>query len=221
MKKVMIFLAAGAAMTAVTPAYAQYDDTGFSGPRVEGIIGYDSSRAGSDADNDVNDEDDQSIEGVMYGIGIGYDVDTGSAVFGVEGEYTDSSAKTEFSDGGDFEGFGLGRVDTGRDLYLGVRAGAKLNPMTLLYAKAGYTNAKYNALARDGVNELRQDIDTDGWRVGAGLERKLGTNAYAKIEYRYSKYGEAEFDNGDLPDSDRFDIDIDRHQAVAAVGWRF
>ncbi len=47
-------------------------------------------------------------------------------------------------------------------------------------------------------------------------------NSFVKLEYRYSNYSEGEIDlEGDLPDSDRFDTDLDRHQIVAGVGFRF
>jgi len=221
MKKFIFALVAGSSLAAIaTPAMAQ-DATTFTGPRVEAILGYDISKAGSDADNDLNDQDDQDIDGLLYGIGVGYDIDVGAAVVGVEGEYTDSTGKTEFSDGMDFEGFGLGRVDTGRDLYVGLRAGAKVRPDVLAYVKGGYTNARYNLLSTDGETELDSRIDTDGWRLGAGLEYALNTNSFAKIEYRYSKYSEAEVDFEETADSDRYEIDTDRHQIVGSVGWRF
>jgi len=223
MKKTALILAAGTACgIAAVPASAQ--DMGgdqFSGPRVEAIIGYDISRAGSSSDNDLNDQDDESIDGLLYGAGIGYDVNVNGAIIGLEGEYTDSTAKTEFSDGGDFEGFGLGRVDTGRDLYIGARVGTQLAPNLLGYVKGGYTNARYNVLATDGTTETKQDIDLDGWRAGAGLEYAMDNNMFTKIEYRYSHYTKGEFNNGDLPDSDRFDVDTDRHQIVGSVGIRF
>lgn len=221
MKK-LVFAAIGTTslMALAAPAMAQSEGT-FTGPRVEAIVGYDISQAGSTADNDLNSQDDQSIDGLVYGVGLGYDVDVGGAVLGVEGEYTDSTAKTEFSDGGDYEGFGLGRVDTGRDLYVGVRAGVKVQPDVLAYVKGGYSNARYNVLSTDGTTELKNNIDTDGYRVGAGLEYAVNKNAFAKIEYRYSNYSEAEIDFQDTPDSDRYDIDTDRHQIVGSVGWRF
>ena len=223
MKKLVAVLAAGTAFgTIAMPAAAQdYGASSFSGPRVEAIVGYDISKAGSSADNDVNDQDDESIDGLLYGVGIGYDYDMGGVVLGLEGEYTDSTAKTEFSDGADYEGFGLGRVDTGRDLYIGARLGAKVAPDLLAYVKGGYTNAKFNVLATDGTTELDQDINADGWRAGAGLEYALSGNTFTKIEYRYSNYQEGEFENGDMPDSERFDIDTDRHQVVASMGMRF
>ncbi|WP_239805820.1 outer membrane protein [Croceicoccus hydrothermalis] len=219
MKKTAIALATGTAFLGLAaPAMAQ--DATFTGPRAEAILGYDISKAGSDADNDINDQDDQSIDGLLYGVGVGYDVDLGGAVVGVEGEYTDSTAKTEFSDGTDFEGFGLGRVDTGRDLYIGARVGAKVRPDVLAYVKGGYTNARYNVLSRDGEREVRENIDADGYRLGAGLEYALNQNTFTKIEYRYSNYGKAEIDFDGI-DSNRYDIDTDRHQIVASAGIRF
>lgn len=216
MKKVLVCLATGSA-----PAMAQSTDTSFTGPRVEAIVGYDISKAGSSIDDDVNDDNDQSIDGFMYGVGAGYDYDFGSAVIGVEGEYTDSTAKTEF-DNGDFEGFGIGNVKAKRDLYVGARAGFKAAPSTLVYVKGGYTNARFGARASDGTNVARASLDADGWRLGAGVEQKFGTNTFAKLEYRYSNYSKAEVDfRDDIPDSDRFNVDLDRHQIVAAVGYRF
>ena len=220
MKKTTAFLVAGSLAALSTPAMAQEADN-FSGFRVQGIAGYDIVQAGSSVDDDGVDNNDQSIEGVNYGIAAGYDYDLGNAVIGVEAELTDSSAETEFDDG-DFEGFGFGRVDAGRDLYLGVRAGVKAAPDVLVYAKGGYTNAKLNLLANDGTTEFRQDIDLDGWRAGAGVEYAINSNTFFNLEYRYSNYSEGEIDfDGDLPDSDRFDVDLDRHQIMAGVGVRF
>ena len=74
----------------------------------------------------------------------------------------------------------------------------------------------------DGTTEFRDDIDADGYRVGAGAEYALGTNSFAKLEYRYSNYKKAEIDlGGTLPDGGRFNVDTDRHQIVAGFGYRF
>jgi hypothetical protein len=116
-----------------------------------------------------------------------------------------------------------GSVDAGRDIYAGVRAGVKATPDILLYAKGGYTNARYNYIGTDGTTNYDRNIDTDGWRVGAGIEHKFGSTTFGKLEYRYSNYSRAEidFEAAGIPDSDRFAIDNDRHQVVASVGVRF
>lgn len=222
MKKILMSLAAGSAMIAV-PATAQSVAPAqpFQGPRVEAIVGYDITKAGSSIDDDANVDNDESIDGLMYGVGAGYDFRAGNFVFGPEAEITWSDAKTGFNDG-DFEGFGLGNVKANRDLYLGARVGYALAPSTMVYAKGGYTNAKFDV--RNSVNnvESNRDIDADGWRIGAGVEQAVSNNVFAKLEYRYSNYEKGELDfRGDIPDSQRFDLDLDRHQIVAGVGVRF
>lgn len=220
MKNFPVYMALASAVSA-SPAMAQGGDSPFTGPRAEVLMGYDISKAGSSVDDDVNVDNDQSIDGFLYGIGAGYDYDLGKVVIGAEAELTDSTAKTSFENG-DFEGFGFGNVKTNRDLYLGARFGAKVTSETLLYVKGGYTNAKFDVRSNDGTTELSQDIDVDGWRAGAGVERLLGEKAFVKLEYRYSNYQNGEIDfGGDLPDSERFDVDVDRHQIVAGVGVRF
>lgn len=217
MRKIMVatFLA-GAAVAA--PAWAQDAGPTFTGPRVEAILGYDHTGAGSEVDND-NDRDDQSIDGLLYGVGAGYDVNLGSAVVGVEGEFTDSTSKSSRRDFTDQ--FGFGRVKQGRDLYVGARAGILANPSTLVYVKGGYTNTKLNVLAGDTDETTDTAFKLDGWRIGAGVERAINQNTFAKVEYRYSKYEDAKINFADGSTTSEFGIDTDRHQVVASLGLRF
>lgn len=214
-KFVVATLLAGTAVA--TPALAQDVGPTFTGPRVEAILGYDHVGAGSDVDNN-NGRDDQSIDGLLYGVGAGYDINLGSAVVGVEGEYTDSTAKSDRYDLTDQ--FGFGRVSQGRDLYIGARAGILASPNTLVYVKGGYTNTKLNVLAGDTDETTDTAFKLDGWRIGGGVERAINQNTFAKLEYRYSKYDSAHIDYMDGATSSEFDIDTDRHQVVASVGWR-
>jgi outer membrane immunogenic protein len=220
-KGIALLLAAGSAVVLAAPASAQ-EDRAFNGPWVSGVAGYDQTKAGSTTDDDVDDDNDESAEGLVWGGAAGYDIDLGTMVIGGEAELTESTANVRTLEG-DTENFGLGRVEAGRDIYLGARAGFKATPNTLVYAKGGYTNARYGFLGTDGEVSDEQHIDTDGWRVGAGVEQKLGANAFAKIEYRYSNYSNAEvdFEPEGVPDTDPFDVDLDRHQVMAGVGWRF
>lgn len=221
MRKFIALAAVVPAAAVSGPVLAQDVQSTFSGPRVEAIIGYDVSRSGSSVDIDDVDPGRQQIDGLMYGAGVGFDFAiSDGVVFGVEGEFTDSTAKYEF--GGTPNDFVLGQVEAGRDIYVGGRLGAVIGSSTLAYVKGGYTNARYNFLATDGTTNVNQRLDLDGWRAGAGIEQAIGENAFAKIEYRYSNYTEGEFDfNDTVPDSGRFDLDTDRHQIVASVGLRF
>lgn len=210
-----------------TPALAQ-EASPFTGPRIEGIVGYDVLKSGDSNDDSVDtsgDNGDESIEGVTYGVGVGYDFDLGGVVAGVEAEYSDSSGKQESDESLDGIAF-TSRVATGRDIYVGARLGYAVTPRTLLYAKGGYTNTSIEAGFRTNDDRFEFDTNADGWRLGAGIEQLFGPNAYGKLEYRYSNYTNLDFsDDFDLGnfESEDFDTDInlDRHQVVAAFGVRF
>ena len=216
MRKLIILLAA---TSFATPALAQSGNPTFTGPRVEATLGYDHTGAGSSVSNN-NGRDDQKIDGLLYGGGIGYDIATSSnVVLGAEAELTGSTAK---SDRNDYSSdFGFGRVKQGRDIYVGARAGYVVAPTTMLYVKGGYTNSKLNVLAGSTSQTTDTDFNLDGWRVGAGAEHAVGPNSYAKLEYRYSKYERGNIDYATGGTSGRFDVDTDRHQVVASYGFRF
>jgi outer membrane immunogenic protein len=204
MKKYLF--AALLAGTIVTPAFAQ-EAGPFSGFRVEGLAGYDSVRAADSED----DDDSETLDGVAYGIGAGFDFDLGGLVFGFEGEYSDSTGKESLTEDGE-----TATLKTGRDLYVGGRLGFRAGAATLLYGKAGYTNMKLEGSIKDATTSLNFKGETDGWRLGAGVEQLFGPNAYGKLEYRYSNYGG--FDAGIGGD---IDVDLNRHQVVAGIGFRF
>lgn len=165
---------------AATPALAQDAAAPFTGPRAEIVGGWDSpSASGEDA------------SGFAYGGGIGYDLQRGNAVFGIEAEITGSTADRDVA--------GL-TVEAGRDLYAGVRAGVIAAPNTLLYVKGGYANGRITL--EDAGDDYNQDLD--GFRVGAGAERSFG-RYYGKVEYRYTNYSQ----------------DVNRHQVLAGLGVRF
>ncbi len=220
MKKVLALLVTGSVASFALPATAQQVNPAFTGPRVEALIGYDSTRPGSTQDIDNADDINQSIDDLAYGVGVGFDMGFAGAVVGVEGEYIRSEARTEFNTTG-FQQFGVGNLEAGRDLYVGVRAGVLATPRTLVYAKGGYTNARYNVLATNNQTDLETNIDLDGWRVGGGLEHAITNSLYVKGEYRYSNYAKGEVNGPSGIESDRFDVDADRHQVMLGVGLRF
>jgi outer membrane immunogenic protein len=113
--------------TIVTPAFAQ-EAGPFSGFRIEGIAGYDSLRAADSEDED----DNETLDGVSYGVGAGFDFDLGGIVAGIEAEYADSTAKESEKEAGE-----IATLKTGRDLYVGGRLGFRAGPATLIYGKGG------------------------------------------------------------------------------------
>ena len=223
MKKIVFALAAGTTALAA-PAMAQnVGPVGpFEGFHVEALGGYDRVEAGSSIDDMPQFDNDEGMDGFSYGVGAGYDLKIGERfVVGPEAEITWSTGDTDFEDG-NFGGFGIGDVSASRDIYAGLRAGYIVSPSTMIYAKGGYTNAKFDVNNAFEGTRYERDVDADGWRIGAGVEQAVTNNVFAKVEYRYSNYGRAEIDYGaDIPDSSRFDVDFDRHQVMAGVGVRF
>lgn len=221
------------------PAAAQSDagsDSPFNGPKVEILGGYDTLRSGSDVDIDVDapfdgDGPDQSIDGFAYGLALGYDYDLDPIVIGLEAEFMDTTGKQN-SDEIINAPFAY-RVNLTRDIYIGARIGAKVTPTTLVYAKGGYTSTRVQSafqdqLQDDGIDYTLDDSQSiEGFRVGAGVEQIVGkdvfgagSNAFAKLEYRYSNYSDLDYSDALFADR-AFEIDLDRHQVVLGLGVRF
>lgn len=202
MRILFIGASALAAVAVATPAMAQdSSDRPFTGARAEGVVGWDHVKAGGGGGSD---------DGVVFGGQLGYDFQTdGGLVIGAEGEITGATTKDTTTDllvaGDSF------RVKAGRDLYAGARVGAVVGSNTLLYGKLGYTNARVNTRYISGGTTTTDGENLDGWRAGAGVEFKLGSNMYAKGEYRFSKYGDISGTN----------VDLKRHQVVGGIGVRF
>ena len=189
------FAALCLAATIATPALAQ-DNPNLGGFHVDGIVGWDRSNIQNEHAN-----------GVTYGVGAGYDFRAGNAIFGVEAEASDSTADRSVT-GAVIAGDSL-RVRAGRDLYIGGRVGVGVGSNSLIYAKAGYTNARFRADYDDGtaatVADFTQRTNLDGIRAGVGAQIGVGSRAYLRTEYRYSNYQDG----------------VDRHQVVGGFGVRF
>lgn len=179
------------ALAATGPALAQ-DRAPFTGARVEGLVGWDRVQNGGHDD------------ALGWGGMVGYDMQMGRSLVGVEAEITDSNNK-------DCAGAATAPdprlcLKTARDLYAGGRIGMVTGDSMLLYAKAGYTNMRGKFTSDDGTTETTlAKSDLDGIRVGVGAEYALSGNSFAKAEYRYSNYEQG----------------IERHQVMAGFGFRF
>ena len=187
-------VAAFATMAAAAPAIAQEQGApvSFTGGHIEVIGGFDRPKFRDDEGGS------ETANAFTYGIAGGFDFESNGFVFGIEAEATESTAELcELTV----------CVDAKRDLYAGGRIGAVVGGGTLLYVKGGYTNLRFGLDADDlGLDDDLDGINTnlDGVRAGIGAERNVG-NFLVKLEYRYSNY----------------EADVDRHQAVVGVGFRF
>lgn len=200
MKKLILTTASLAAAAAfAAPAAAQDAPTG---ARAELLAGWDFARAEEGADFAYKND------GVLFGVGAGYDVAIGGLALGldVEASKSDITDSVTYTDGADLV---TASLDSGRDLYVGGRLTIPVGERTGVYLKAGYSNLKTKAEVSydDGVSTYTESFSDkeDGARVGAGLQHALGAKTYVGAEYRYTNY----------------DSDIEKHQVAATLGLRF
>jgi outer membrane immunogenic protein len=185
--KFVALTAVATAALAANPALAQAPQ----GPRIEALVGYDAPRVRV---NDSGITGTFKDEGVVYGVGAGYDFALGNgAALGVDVEASDSTVKETNS---------AGTLKIERDLYAGGRVSFPLGADgSNVYLKGGYTNARFSA--ESGALRVKEDLN--GYRIGGGGQFALSGKAYVGGEYRFSDYEQ----------------DVRRHQIVATVGTRF
>lgn len=177
---------ATAAAAFSAPAHAQNAPRPtFEGPRIEGVVGTDGD--------------------LFVGGAVGYDLQRGRLVLGVEGEF-------DFSDRKHCAPLYINVNDSycvggQRDAYIGSRIGIAVARTTLIYAKGGYTGLRQRVTYDSGTatGSFRFVARQDGMRVGAGIEQRLGRNLYVKGEYRYANY-----ENGGW-----------KQDGVVGIGFRF
>jgi outer membrane immunogenic protein len=194
MKTVHALAAAACAAAIAAPAAAEAP----SGVRIEAVAGIESATL-----DDFGSRDDVSESGAVFGLGVGYDIPIGPSVsLGIDVEATESGVS--FRETSSLFSTDL-RTEFGRDLYAGGRITVAASDTLNVYAKAGYTSLRIRSdFTSPSFSEVIES-DEGGARAGAGLQIGLGRNAYIGAEYRYSTY------SGDL----------DRHQGVGTLGFRF
>ncbi len=191
-----MFVATLLAATTAVPAFAQDATAPATGFRVEGIVGADQQRIDGGHHN-----------GLMYGVGAGYDVQVrgpSGPIFGLEGEVDDSNGKLC---SGSATAASPRMCQNGkRDIYVGGRIAAPTLPNLLLYAKAGYVNGRFSRSTDNGTGVVNLGAaNYDGWRIGGGAEYTIAPKMFVKAELRLSNYQDG----------------FSRRQAVAGFGMRF
>lgn len=199
--KNFIYCASVAAAALATPALAQ-ESSGLR-PYAGVLVGLDNVVL-----NDGTSSESKS--GVGYGITLGVDTTVGAnSRLGLEAELMDSStAESEYLDADN-----NARLSADRDLFLGARAGVMITPRILGYVKAGYTNARVTLSGVLGGTPFSYGTNLDGYRIGAGVE--YGNRVRARLEYRYSDYGDAKYQGVSLG------VSAKRHQLLAGLVYGF
>ncbi len=192
MRTLTVAGAAALAFIGVSPAQAE----DFTGPRIEARAGWDHVRP---ANKDPN------ANGIVYGVAAGYDFTlTGNLIAGAEVgvDLFDNDRRL-------VAGNTTLESKAKRDIEVAGRIGTTLGKNLLVYAKAGYSNARFEGVTTvvgtTGTTRTAFAENLDGVRVGAGVEARILDGFYAKSEYRYTNY----------------EHDVTRHQVLVGVGYRF
>lgn len=144
---------------------------------------------------------DVDPRGYLIGGTIGYNLQTGVWVWGVEGDFAYSTVEDDCGAGCDFKmpWFGTAR---GRVGYAGW---GNIMP----YITGGAAFAKLEAEA-GGASDSATKI---GWTVGGGVEYAFMGNWSVKLEYLYADLGKFELGGGD--------VDFNTHIVRAGLNYRF
>lgn len=186
------------------PAYAK----DFAGPRVELSAGYDAIKS----DGSYEDFPDK-LSGVHARAAVGFDLAASERlVLGLE----TSIGASRNADASTLLGQDTFRFEPGRDIDVLARIGYRVGSRTMIYAKAGWANAKLKIIQRELVGNgqyevTRSSADNDGLRLGAGVEHRLTDGVYAKAEYRHTSFG----------DGYAYQPGTIRRQILLGFGYRF
>lgn len=123
-------------------------------------------------------------KGALAGGTIGYNLQTGTWVWGLEGDYDWSGMKGD-------EACGAGTCETKNDWFATARARLGYagwnNWLPYLTGGAAFGNVKATNSATGSVNKTQV-----GWTVGAGLEYAFLGNWSVKAEYLYADLGKTD-----------------------------
>ena len=177
----------------------------FDGPYVGAQVGWQSEKM-----RDVNSSFgtipvDDKVNSVTGGVFAGYDKTVhdrfvlgaeGGLDFGSDDEVQNTVVGSNYS------------IDPKYSFDVTARAGYLVNRQTLLYVRGGYTNARVRTTITNAAGIQSESDNRDGWLAGGGVERQVGQNVSARVEYRYSKLSES-------------DGNDQRHRVLAGLSYRF
>lgn len=209
MKLTRLLAAAAAMATLSAPALAQNWGGLYAGAHAGYAFGdtdWEYPALGTTADHD--------IDGVAGGLHAGYNMQTGSLVFGVEvdaqinaADGSTSCPNPAFSCESELGFGGSARLRAGfasGDFLFYVAGGGVLTETTIQTVQGGTEFS-------DNETEL-------GWTAGAGLAYQWSPHVSTRLEYRYTDLGTSSYTVDNNLD---VDADIEYHAVFVGVSWHF
>jgi outer membrane immunogenic protein len=168
------------------------------------------TEASSGSSAGFNQAYDYKSEGWLGGAHAGYNFQRGNLVYGLEADLEKSGQK----------GNGVGSLggnqstDINWQGSLRGRLGLAFD-RTLVYGTAGWAFGDVK-VERGAYNYA--DV-RNGWTAGVGVEHMLTQSLSARIEYRYTDFGRADFGNTAINSTDR--SNVDQHAVRAGLSLKF
>jgi outer membrane immunogenic protein len=153
---------------------------------------------------------DYKSEGWLGGAHVGYNLQSGNLVYGLEADLEKSGQKGNGI--GSLGGFQSTDIDWQGSLR--GRLGLAFD-RTLFYGTAGWAFGDVK-IDRGAYNY--SDV-RNGWTAGVGIEHMVTNNLSARIEYRYTDFGRADFGNAAINSTDR--SNVDQHAVRAGLSLKF
>lgn len=171
--------------------------------------------------NDAVVLDGFNVDGFTGGIFAGYNWQVyNDLLLGVEGEYNLASADDSITMNEGWGSWGE-NVEQNWDASLRLRAGMDMGDY-MPYVTAGIAWA---GVETHGWTSFSGSDDHDatltGFTVGAGVERKINENLSARIQYRYSDYGDETWTLDPSNDYDTGKVEYNAHMLTVGVIYRF
>lgn len=147
---------------------------------------------------------DISTDGFQGGVFGGYNFQNGQFVYGLEGDVNYSN----------IDGTNAGEAARSRfDGSIRARAGMAVTDDVLVYGTFGGAAEKQ----RVEVAGVRDSNTMLGYTVGGGVDARLTEQVFARGEYRYTDYGDKDFDFG----AGAVPYESSNHRVTLGVGFKF
>lgn len=171
---------------------------------------------------------DISPDNYLLGIMVGYDWELdNNLIVGVAFDYEDRNASNaiEFQQ---YAGAAVPTYSFGAEITssysLTTRLGYIFNRDTMVYVKAGITNADvdFSVVDHSSFDTFSKDVSFMGYTMGLGAHYNLWSNFQLFIEYQYSDYGSENFDIGEINGTSyQYDLDLTENAFLLGVSYKF